>query len=162
MRLTNRHRTRASGHSMLCRVTAATVITTVACALVIPIDAHASLRPKDPPSFSVVQGFGAGFGPTVTRLGLWSWELGLLNAGTNMSSFGGMYTFRDGPFFSGVGLVAFNALMLGPTSSGVFGAFGVEQKLFGGLFARLELNAEVTFDGSAQSSSALICGWGYW
>lgn len=145
-----------------CISTAVAVATAVASALVIPADAKASFKPKEPPTFSVVQGFGAGFGPTVTRLGLWSWEFGLLNAGTNMSSFGGMYTFRDGPFFSGVGLVAFNALLLGPTSPGIFGAFGLEQNLFWGLFARLELNAEVTFDGSAQASSALIIGWGYW
>jgi hypothetical protein len=133
-----------------------------ASTLLVPDSAQASLAPKDPPAFSVVQGFGAGYGPTVTRIGLWSWEFGLLNAGTNMSSFGAAYTFRDGPIFSAIGLVAFNALMLGPTSPGVFGAMGLEQQLFWGLFARMELNAEVSFDGSAQASTALLIGWGYW
>ncbi len=114
---------------------------------------------NEPPRFSLVQGFGAGLAPTVTRVGFSDWEIGLLNSGTNMTSFGFVKFLRSGKFMAGLGLVAFNALVLGPTSPGAFAAVAVEQPIALGLLIRLEGNAEVTLDGSTQASSAVLLGW---
>jgi hypothetical protein len=117
---------------------------------------------KPDPVVAVMQGFGTAYGMSVTRLGLGSWEGGLLNGGSNRSSFGVIKVFRMGGLYSGIGPVLFATQILGPKAGGVFAAMGYEHIFGAGFFGRLEFNAEVGVDSATQASSALIVGWGWW
>lgn len=153
--------------SALClglRTSLVTLIAAVIAAVLLPGRAHAqSLRmgADKPPTFSVMQGFGLAYAPTATRLGIGAWEFGLLNAGSNRTSFGVVRVFRRGGIYSAVGPVIFGLQVLGPTFGGVFGAMGYELRIPLGFFLRAELNTEVGIDSSAQAASALLIGWAW-
>lgn len=122
--------------------------------------AHAASAKTDP-TVSIMQGFGYAFSPSVTRIGIYDWELGLLNAGTNMVSYGVMKVFRMDGLYSGIG-PTLSAHLLGAASPGVFAALGYEYVIALGLFARVEFNTEVAFNATTQASSAIMIGWGLW
>jgi hypothetical protein len=116
---------------------------------------------KTDPTVSIMQGFGYAYSMSVTRGGIYDWEFGLLNAGTNMLSYGVMKIFRMDGLYSGIGPTV-SAHLLGAASPGVFGALGYEYVIALGVFVRAEINTEVAFNGTTQASSALMIGWGLW
>jgi hypothetical protein len=116
---------------------------------------------KTDPTVSIMQGFGFAYSPSVTRAGIYDWEFGLLNGGTNMVSYGVMKVFRMDGLYSGLGATV-SAHLLGAAAPGAFAALGYEYVIALGIFTRAEVNAEVAFNGTTQASSALMIGWGLW
>ena len=116
---------------------------------------------KADPAVSIMQGFGFAYSMSVTRVGIYDWEIGLLNSGTNMLSYGVMKVFRMDGLYSGIG-PTLSAHLLGAASPGVFAALGYEYVIALGIFARAEVNTEVAFNGTTQASSAIMIGWGLW
>lgn len=126
-----------------------------------PTQALASSAEKKAPAWSIVQGVGLGFSPSSTRLGIGAWEFGLLHAGSNLNSFGFVRMFRHSVFYSSLGVIALNAMMLGITSPGLFAGVGMQVPLGLNFFGRVELSSEMTFDNASQSASTLALGWGW-